>query len=103
MKYYVLKNASNANGWDMFPAGETINYTLSSETLSVPQDIELDSMVIGYRSAPKDRFYSIYKVKSKSQGRLVFEKELEECKGKKIGIYRNNIPDLAKDVYRYVE
>ena len=34
---------------------------------------------------------------------IEFAKELEECKGKKIGIYRNNIPDLAKDVYRYVE
>lgn len=34
---------------------------------------------------------------------IKFAKEFEECKGKKIGIYRDNIPDLAKDVYRYVE
>lgn len=99
MKYYVLKNASNANGWDMFPAGETINYTLSSETLSVPQDIELDSMVIGYRSAPKDRFYSIYKVKSKSQGRLVFEKELEVNGGASISEVREEVRELIESDY----
>lgn len=99
MKYYVLKNASNANGWDMFPAGETINYTLSSETLSVPQDIELDSMVIGYRSAPKDRFYSIYKVKSKSQGRLVFEKELEVNGGASISEVREEVRELVESDY----
>ncbi len=99
MKYYVLKNASNANGWDMFPAGETINYTLSSETLSVPQDIELDSMVIGYRSAPKDRFYSIYKVKSKSQGRLVFEKELEVNGGASISEVREEVREQIESDY----
>ena len=99
MKYYVLKNASNANGWDMFPAGETINYTLSSETLSVPQDIELDSMVIGYRSAPKDRFYSIYKVKSKSHGRLVFEKELEVNGGASISEVREEVRELIESDY----
>ena len=99
MKYYVLKNASNANGWDMFPAGETINYTLSSETLSVPQDIELDSMVIGYRSAPKDRFYSIYKIKSKSQGRLVFEKELEVNGGASISEVREEVRELIESDY----
>ena len=99
MKYYVLKNASNANGWDMFPAGETINYTLSSETLSVPQDIELDSMVIGYRSAPKDRFYSIYKVKSKSQSRLVFEKELEVNGGASISEVREEVRELIESDY----
>lgn len=99
MKYYVLKNASNANGWDMFPAGETINYTLSSETLSVPQDIELDSMVIGYRSAPKDKFYSIYKVKSKSQGRLVFEKELEVNGGSSISEVREEVRELIESDY----
>lgn len=99
MKYYVFKNASNANGWDMFPAGETINYILSSETLSVPQDIELDSMVIGYRSAPKDRFYSIYKVKSKSQGRLVFEKELEVNGGACISEVREEVRELIESDY----
>ncbi|CCY93644.1 unknown [Firmicutes bacterium CAG:884] len=31
-----------------------------------------------------------------------FVRELEEIKGKKFGIYHNNISDLAKDVYRYV-
>ena len=31
-----------------------------------------------------------------------FVRELEETKGKKFGIYHNNISDLAKDVYRYV-
>ena len=99
MKYYVLKNASNANGWDMFPAGETINYTLSSETLSVPQDIELDSMVVGYRSAPKDKFYSIYKVKSKSQGTLVFEKELEVNGGASISEVREEVRELIESDY----
>lgn len=99
MKYYVLKNTSNANGWDMFPAGETINYTLSSETLSVPQDIELDSMVIGYRSAPKDKFYSIYKVKSKSQGTLVFEKELEVNGGASISEVREEVRELIESDY----
>ena len=99
MKYYVLKNASNANGWDMFPAGETINYTLSSESLSVPQDIELDSMVIGYRSAPKDRFYSIYKVKSNSQGTLVFEKELEVNGGASISEVREEVRELIESDY----
>ena len=39
----------------------------------------------------------------KCLNRTFFKKELEEYRGKKIGIYRNNIPDLAKDVYRYVE
>ena len=99
MKYYVLKNASNTNGWDMFPAGETINYSLSSETLSVPQDIELDSMVIGYRSAPKDKFYSIYKVKSKSQGTLVFEKELEVNGGASISEVREEVRELIESDY----
>lgn len=99
MKYYVLKNASNANGWDMFPAGETINYTLSSETLSIPQDIELDSMVIGYRSAPKDKFYSIYKVKNKSQGTLVFEKELEVNGGASISEVREEVRELIESDY----
>ena len=99
MKYYVLKNASNVNGWDMFPAGETINYTLSSESLSVPQDIELNSMVIGYRSAPKDRFYSIYKVKSNSQGTLVFEKELEVNGGASISEVREEVRELIESDY----
>ncbi len=99
MKYYVLKNASNANGWDMFPAGETINYTLSSETLSIPQDIELDSMVIGYRSAPRDKFYSIYKVKSKSQSTLVFEKELEVNGGASISDVREDVRELIESDY----
>lgn len=83
----------------MFPAGETINYTLSSETLSVPQDIELDSMVIGYRSAPKDKFYSIYKVKSKSQGTLVFEKELEVNGGASISEVREEVRELIESDY----
>jgi len=83
----------------MFPAGETINYSLSSETLSVPQDIELDSMVIGYRSAPKDKFYSIYKVKSKSQGTLVFEKELEVNGGASISEVREEVRELIESDY----
>ncbi len=99
MKYYVLKNTSNANGWDMFPAGETINYTLSSETLSIPLDIELDSMIIGYRSAPKDKFYSIYKVKSNSHSTLVLEKELEVNGGASISEVREEVRELIESDY----
>ncbi len=32
---------------------------------------------------------------------IKFAQSLEEYKNKKIGIYRNNIDDLAKDVYRF--
>lgn len=32
---------------------------------------------------------------------IKFALELEEYKNKKIGIYRNNVADLAKDVYRF--
>lgn len=99
MKYYILKNASNANGWDMFPAGEAINYTLNSETLSVPQDIEIDSLVIGYRSAPKDKFYSLYKVKGKSGSTLILEKELEVNGGASIAEVRDEVRELIESDY----
>lgn len=99
MKYYILKNASNANGWDMFPAGEAINYTLDSESLSVPHEIEIGSMVIGYRSAPKDRFYSLFKVVNVSDKTLLFEKELEVNGGISISEVRPEIRELMESDY----
>ena len=99
MKYYILKNASNANGWDMFPAGEAINYTLDSESLSVPHEIEIGSMVIGYRSAPKDRFYSLFKVVNVSNKTLLFEKELEVNGGISISEVRQEIRELMESDY----
>lgn len=99
MKYYILKNASNANGWDMFPAGEAINYTLDSESLSVPHKIETGSMVIGYRSAPKDRFYSLFKVVNVSNKTLLFEKELEVNGGIGISEVRQEVRELIESDY----
>lgn len=99
MKYYILKNASNANGWDMFPAGEEINYTLDSESLSVPHEIEIGSMVIGYRSAPKDRFYSLFKVVDVTNKTLLFEKELEVNGGISISEVRQEVRELTESDY----
>ncbi len=99
MKYYVLKNASNANGWDMFPAGETINYTLNSDSLSIPREMEIGSMVIGYQSAPKDRFYSLFKVVNVSNNILHFEKEFEVNGGISITDVRVEVRDLIESDY----
>ena len=99
MKYYILKNASNASGWDMFPAGEKINYTLNSETLSIPQEMEIGGMVIGYRSAPKNRFYSLYKLIGISSNTLTFEKEFEINGGVSISEVRDELRELIESDY----
>lgn len=77
MKYYIFKKSSNTIGWDLFPTGETINYQLNAESLSIPQDLEKGSMVIGYLGSPKDKFNSLYKLKNVSEQTLTFEKEFE--------------------------
>ena len=77
MKYYVLKNSSKANGLDMFSAGETINFKLNSDSLSIPQNMENGSMLLSYQSAPKEKFNAVYKLINFSSNKLVFEKEFE--------------------------
>lgn len=83
----------------MFPAGETINYSLKADVISIPHDIEIGSMVVGYKSTPKDKFYSIYKIIDKSNTSLTFEKEFEINGGASITEVRTEVREKIESDY----
>lgn len=95
MKYYILKNAGKGNELDMFLAGDKIRFSLASDSLSIPREMESGSMIIGYQSAPADRFNSLYKLISFDNNTLYFEKEFEVNGGIDISSVRSEVRNLV--------
>lgn len=96
MKYYILINSPKTNGLDMFPAGDSINYKLDSDMLSIPSGIETGDMIVVYQSSPKEKFNSVYKILSYTTKTLVLEKEFEVNGGVGLSDLQEELIQLIK-------